>query len=75
MATATSTELTLNLPAMQEELELLHTAADASFSEGQLATPEQVKPLRSVILEAEELVAKLKGIHGRSVTFNRGQDS
>lgn len=73
MATATSTELTLNLPALQEELELLHTAVDASFSEGQLAAPEQVKPLRNAILEAEELLEKLRAIHGRSVTFNRGQ--
>jgi len=72
MTTANSTELTLDLPAMQEDLELLHTAADASLQDGQLANPEQVKPLRVVILEAEALVAKLKSIHGRSVTFNRG---
>jgi len=73
MTTANSTELTLNLPALQEELELLHTAADASFQEGQLAVPDQVPALRAVVVEAEALLEKLKAIHGRSVTFNRGQ--
>jgi len=75
MATVDSTRFTLNLPAMFEELDLLNTAADASFEDGQLATLEEAKELRTVILQGEEFLAKLRGIHARSVAFQRGQRS
>jgi len=75
MTTAISTELTLNLPAMREELELLTTAADASLADGQLAPAAQTAELRSVIVEGERFLLALRMLHGRSVAFNRGQSA
>lgn len=73
MTAADSTRFTLNLEAIREELQLLATAIDASLEDRQLADPEQARTLREVILEGEELLDKLRNIHARSVTYNRGQ--